>query len=163
MDNVLVGLGSNLGNKLININDTIEQIKKIPDTKLILKSKIIETKSVGFNSFNFFNCVILIQTSLNPFEFHKYSQEIEFNNGKKQRERSEGFKDRNIDIDILIWEKTKVKTKFLQLPHPEVFKRKFVLHSIIELTKNNEFIKNCANWNFFYNLCGGNEFFEQVS
>mgnify|MGYP006151205785 FL=1 len=163
MDNVLVGLGSNLGNKLNNIKNTIHLINKFPNTKVELQSQIIESKSIGFDSYNFFNCVILVQTTLNPFEFQQYTKQIEFYNGKQFRERTEEYKDRIIDIDLLIWEKTIINTRFLQLPHPELFKRKFVLHSINELTKHNEFIKNYANWDFFYNLCDGNEFFVAIS
>jgi 2-amino-4-hydroxy-6-hydroxymethyldihydropteridine diphosphokinase len=163
MDNVLLGLGSNLGNKLQHIKDTIRDIASLPNTTIILQSNIIETQSVGFNTFNFYNAVILIQTSLNPFEFHQFTKEIENTNGKIQRARSEGFKDRNIDIDLLLWGKTIVNTQNLQLPHPEILNRKFVLHSIIELSKTNEFVKNCVNWDFFYNLCQGNEIFTIVS
>ena len=163
MDNVLVGLGSNLGNKLNNIKNTIHLINKFPNTKVELQSQIIESKSIGFDSYNFFNCVILVQTTLNPFEFQQYTKQIEFYNGKQFRERTEEYKDRIIDIDLLIWEKTIINTRFLQLPHPELFKRKFVLHSILELSKTNDFIKNCVNWDFFYNLCDGNEFFVAIS
>ena len=163
MDNVLVGLGSNLGNKLQHINEAINEIAKIPNTTIIVQSNIIETESVGFNTFNFYNCVILIQTSLNPFEFHQFTKGIENTKGKIQRARSEDFNDRNIDIDLLLWEKTTVNSQNLQLPHPEILNRKFVLHSILELSKTNDFIKNCVNWDFFYNLCQGNEIFNIVS
>ena len=54
---------------------------------------------------------------------------------------AEEFKDRNIDIDLLLWEKTIVNTQNLQLPHPEILNRKFVLHYILELSKTNDFIK----------------------
>jgi 2-amino-4-hydroxy-6-hydroxymethyldihydropteridine diphosphokinase len=163
MDYVLVGLGSNLGNKFQNINDAISEISKIPQTIIVLQSRIIESQSVGFKTFNFYNSVILIRTNLNPFKLLELTKGIEVSKGKVLRSRNEGFMDRNIDIDLLFWEKTIINTRNLQLPHPELFKRKFVLHSILEMSPTNDFIKNCVNWNFFYNLCEGNEIFNIVS
>lgn len=163
MDNVLLGLGSNLGDKKQNIINAIKEISKIPFTQIVDQSSVINSSSVGFNTFDFYNCVIIVKTNMHPFEFQRLTKNIEFKFGKKSRRRNEGFVDRIIDIDVLVWQDIRINTPNLILPHPEILNRKFVLFSLKELALRNEFVNNCENWNFFYNLCHDKENFSIIT
>ena len=126
-----LGLGSNLGDKLEFITEAIDQISKLKSVEIVRTSSMITTKPYGkTDQPDFINCVIELDTDLLPEELLKKCLYIENQLG---RIRNEKWGPRTIDIDLLFYEDTILKSELLVLPHPELHKREFVLISLNEL------------------------------
>ena len=110
MHKVYLGLGSNLGDKEENIRKAIALIGERVG-EVVRQSSLIETEPWGYESENkFLNGVILVETTLSPRQLLKATQKIERELGKKKvhaTKRSQDsslYKDRPIDIDILLYD-----------------------------------------------------------
>lgn len=121
-----LSIGSNLGDRDKNIKLALQKIPKLKNTKIISVSRIIETKPVGGppHQNKFLNAVLKINTRLLPFELLKRLQAIEGELGRKKTVR---FGPRIIDLDILLYGNKIIKRKNLEIPHPRMFEREFVL------------------------------------
>ena len=98
----------------------------------MLKSSIYETKSWGFNSNNFYNICILLESTLTPELILNKILTIEKDMGRLKT--TDQYSDRCIDIDILFFDNMIVNSKSLEIPHPRIQLRKFVLTPMLELT-----------------------------
>lgn len=120
-----LGLGSNLGERLDNIKRSINLLLINPNIKLIACSNIYETAPVGGPEQGpFLNACISIYTAFPPVSLLREMQHVE---NAMKRIRAVKWGPRIIDLDLLIYEKTIVNTPFLQLPHPRITERDFVL------------------------------------
>ena len=148
-----LSLGSNLGNKLDNLQQAIDLIdEKIGSITKI--SSVYKTASWGFESDYFYNSCIQVSTGLNP---EKLIQTIHFIEQTLGRERSseKEYQARIIDIDILLFDTEIIFSKELIVPHKEMLKRKFVLVPLaeiapdfvhpIEKTRLKICLKNCTD------------------
>jgi 2-amino-4-hydroxy-6-hydroxymethyldihydropteridine diphosphokinase len=153
MHKVYLGLGSNLGDREENICKAISLIDERVG-KVLRQSSLIETEPWGFESSNrFLNGVILCETTLSPREVLKATQKIERELGRKKKSKVEGrrskvegqkptangqqpranYKDRPIDIDILLYDDWKVDEPDLKIPHPLMLERDFVMTPLKEI------------------------------
>jgi len=128
---VYFSIGSNKGNRSGLINEAIDKIDIIIG-KVVLKSSIYETKSWGFNSNNFYNICILLESTLAPELILNKILTIEKDMGRLKT--TDQYSDRCIDIDILFFDNMIVNSKSLEIPHPRIQLRKFVLTPMLELT-----------------------------
>ncbi len=129
MDRVYLGFGSNLGNKLSNIKKAIKFIKKASKIKKI--SPIYRTEPVGYKKQDWFlNCVVEAETGLHPLKLLSFLKSIE---KKLKRKKTVKNGPRTIDIDILFYGDKIVKTEKLEIPHPRMHKRLFVLEPLSKL------------------------------
>jgi len=120
-----IGLGTNLGNRLINLKRSLELILLLPGIHLEACSNIYETKPVGGPEQGpFLNACISVKSKLAPVELLQAMLAIEH---KMKRIRAARWGPRIIDLDLLVYEKTTVNTPVLQLPHPRLKERDFVL------------------------------------
>ena len=131
MSKVYFSIGSNKGNRSGLINEAIDKIDIIIG-KGVLKSSIYETKSWGFNSNNFYNICILLESTLTPELILNKILTIEKDMGRLKT--TDQYSDRCIDIDILFFDNRIVNSKSLEIPHPRIQLRKFVLTPMLELT-----------------------------
>jgi len=131
MSKVYFSIGSNKGNRSGLINEAIDKIDIIIG-KVVLKSSIYETKSWGFNSNNFYNICILLESTLTPELILNKILTIEKDMGRLKT--TDQYSDRYIDIDILFFDNMIVNSKSLEIPHPRIQLRKFVLIPMLELT-----------------------------
>ena len=131
MSKVYFSIGSNKGNRSGLINEAIDKIDIIIG-KVVLKSSIYETKSWGFNSNNFYNICILLESTLTPELILNKILTIEKDMGRFKT--TDQYSDRCIDIDILFFDNMIVNSKSLEIPHPRIQLRKFVLTPMLELT-----------------------------
>lgn len=131
MSKVYFSIGSNKGNRSGLINEAIDKIDIIIG-KVVLKSSIYETKSWGFNSNNFYNICILLESTLAPELILNKILTIEKDMGRLKT--TDQYSDRCIDIDILFFDNRIVNSKSLEIPHPRIQLRKFVLTPMLELT-----------------------------
>ncbi|MCL7765131.1 2-amino-4-hydroxy-6-hydroxymethyldihydropteridine diphosphokinase [Polaribacter sp. Z014] len=126
-----LSLGTNQGNKLENLQNAINLIAD--DIGGILKiSSIYKTPSWGFDGNDFYNICIKVSTNQQPEALMSSLLKIENELGR-QRSTKEGYQDRNIDIDILLFEDHIIFSKTLIVPHSKMLQRKFVLIPLSEI------------------------------
>ncbi len=131
MSKIYVGLGSNLGDKKLNItNATILLGSLMGDLKVL--SSLYETEPWGFRSDNkFLNAVVLLETNIEPQMCLEMAKAIEREMGRVYTH--EGYEDRLIDVDILLYDDRVIRTETLTLPHPLMHERDFVLKPMVEI------------------------------
>tara|TARA_Y100000389_G_C17370414_1_gene468711 strand:+ start:183 stop:656 length:474 start_codon:yes stop_codon:yes gene_type:complete len=127
---VYFSIGSNKGNRSGLINEAIDKID-IAIGRVELKSNIYETKSWGFNSNNFYNICLLIESSISPDLILNKILIIEKEMGRLKT--GDQYNDRCVDIDILFVDDIIVNSKNLIIPHPRIQLRKFVLTPMLDL------------------------------
>lgn len=128
---VILSIGSNKGNRLENIKKCIELIhSKI--AVVISVSKVYETPSWGFESDAFYNCAVLVHTTKTPEKILEEVLSVEKELGRI-RNNSNEYQAREIDIDIITFDEKIIKTETLEIPHPRMQDRLFVLKPIQDL------------------------------
>ena len=131
---VMVSLGSNQGNRLALIESCIDLIHN--EVAVVVKvSKIYETPAWGFESEPFYNCVLLLHTSKSPQKLLNQLLKVEKKLGRVRNQVAE-YQPRPIDIDILTFDEDVVATETLQIPHPLLQKRMFVMQPLLDLDRN---------------------------
>ena len=120
-----IALGSNKGDKFKNLQAAVDAIyKDIGNIKMI--SKVYKSPAFGFKSDDFFNCCLVLESYLEAQKVLETLLEIENSLGRT-RTKNNTYEARTIDLDIVFAEGNIINTKRLQVPHPEMSKRKFVL------------------------------------
>ena len=129
-----IGIGSNLGDKVSQCEEAISDILKADRHKLLARSSLFKTKPIGYTSQDWFiNAVIKIETDLDPFELLQNLKGIESLLGRKETVR---WGPRTIDLDILFFDEKEIQTDELQIPHPRLQERQFVLIPLAEIDRH---------------------------
>jgi len=129
-----IGIGSNLGDKLDYCEKAISEILKTDRQKLLAKSSFYKTQPIGYTSQDWFvNGAIKIETDLEAHELLQTLKAIE-----SQLGRAEAFRwgPQTIDLDILFFDDVEIRTERLQIPHPFIQDRQFVLVPLAEIDRN---------------------------
>ena len=132
---VYLGLGSNLGDRRQNIEQAIVLIGERVGT-VVRQSSLIETEPWGFESDNrFLNGVVCCMTQLSPRQVLRATQQIERILGRRHKTppNARRYSDRPIDIDILLYDQLTVQEPDLQIPHPLMQQRAFVMIPLREI------------------------------
>ncbi len=128
---VILLLGSNLGDRLSNLNEAYNKISE-STREILISSSIYETEPWGFQHKNLFlNQVLVVNTDLSPESLLHLLFNIEKELGRKRRQKS--FQARIIDIDILFYDDLIISTNELEIPHPKLHERRFVLEPLNEI------------------------------
>jgi 2-amino-4-hydroxy-6-hydroxymethyldihydropteridine diphosphokinase len=128
---ILLGLGSNMGNRENNIKLAIRKLAAHPRIFIDKVSSLYETKPVGMvDQPDFLNLVISINTNLTPYGLLAECLHTEFELGRIRNLR---WGPRNIDIDILIYHNRVIQDEVLEIPHPRLHERSFVLIPLEEI------------------------------
>ncbi len=131
MRKAVIGIGSNIGDRMAYIDMSVEMLNHIPSVKVLRRASIYETSPWGYvNQENFYNTVIEVETALSPNALLGVCLGIEAGIGRI-REIKNG--PRVIDLDLLLYEGSESTTAELTLPHPRMFERDFVLIPLKEL------------------------------
>jgi 2-amino-4-hydroxy-6-hydroxymethyldihydropteridine diphosphokinase len=126
-----IGIGSNLGDKADQCEKAISEILKVDRHKLLAKSSFFKTQPMGYTSQDWFvNGVIKIETNLEPIDLLRTLKTIESNLGRLKTFRRGP---RLIDLDILFFDEREIQTEELQVPHPLIHERQFVLIPLAEI------------------------------
>ncbi|SHI91821.1 2-amino-4-hydroxy-6-hydroxymethyldihydropteridine diphosphokinase [Algibacter luteus] len=126
-----IALGSNKGDKFKNLQNAVNAIYlEIGAIKLI--SKVYKSPALGFDGEDFFNCCLVLESYLEPQKVLETLLKIETTLGRI-RTQSEAYEARTIDLDIVFAEAEIINTNSLQVPHPEMTKRKFVLKPLNDI------------------------------
>ncbi|MCD7923564.1 MAG: 2-amino-4-hydroxy-6-hydroxymethyldihydropteridine diphosphokinase [Bacteroides sp.] len=130
---VYLGLGTNLGDKEANLHAAVQKINERVG-KVISLSAFYATAPWGFSSENsFLNAACCIESELPPLEILKETQAIERELGRMKKSVGGNYSDRLIDIDILLYGDLILHTPELELPHPLMTERRFVMEPLIEI------------------------------
>jgi len=130
---VFLALGSNLGDKQKNIEETLGKIEERIG-KVTTLSAFYITEPVGFHSVHqFINCVCEVGTNLDILTLFSITQEIEKEMGRSSKSRDGQYADRIIDIDLIIADNLILSTPELTIPHPSFHLRDFVLTPLCEI------------------------------
>jgi len=126
-----IGLGSNLGDKLLNIKRALELLSKEDGMRLLRVSPLYCTSPIGPQDQDWFiNCVSSMETQIEPLRLLEAILKVEEEMGRV-RERPWG--PRIIDLDILFYGELIYDSFELKIPHPEAHKRAFVLIPLMDL------------------------------
>lgn len=129
MDEVLLGLGSNVGRPLDNLREAVFRLHEICLVSRV--SSIYRTEPVGNADQDWFlNCAVVIETSLDPHELLDRLLRIETAMGRVRTIRNGP---RIIDIDILLAGDRSISTAGLTVPHPRMHERAFALYPSAEI------------------------------
>lgn len=124
-----MGLGSNLGDRAGNIERALELLGS--GVRLLERSSLYETEPVGMKDQpRFLNMVCAGETELGPQALLDFAKGIEKGMGRVGTVR---FGPRLIDIDILFYDELVIDTPILQIPHPRLTQRAFVLVPLAEI------------------------------
>ena len=130
MNNAYLLTGSNLGDRLANLN-TAKALIDLHCGKTTRFSSVYETAAWGkIDQPSFLNQALEIETTLHPKELIKKVLKVEKLLGRK---RTEKYGPRIIDVDIIFFNNEIIKKHFLAIPHPEVQNRRFALVPLSEL------------------------------
>ena len=131
LSKVYISLGSNKGDKFKNLQEAVNAIH-LKVGNIIIISKVYKSQALGFESDDFLNACLTLETTLKAKNLLKELLAIEKSLGRI-RAKQKGYQARTIDLDILFFEDKIVHTKTLQIPHPELHKRKFVLRPLNDI------------------------------
>ena len=128
---VFIGLGSNLGERESMIRLALEDLSRLPETKLLRASSLYDTEPVGeVDQPNFLNAVAQLETQLSARQLLWNLLLIEKRLG---RVRTRRWGPRTMDLDLLLYGDEVIEDSDLRVPHPELAQRSFVLVPLIEL------------------------------
>ncbi len=130
MKTAFLGLGSNIGDRETNLRDAVQRLES-DEIRMLRRSALYETAPQGLLDQPWFlNAVAEIETSLFPMQLLSRVREIERQMGRR-RVTPKG--PRNIDIDILFYGRSVIATQELEVPHPRIAQRRFVLEPLAEI------------------------------
>lgn len=127
---VFVGLGANLGDMGNALLQALKAMAQLPHTQLCAVSSLYSSAPVDATGPDYLNAVAQLQTQLPPQAFLQALQTIELAAG---RERPYRNAPRTLDLDVLLWGTEQLQTSTLQVPHPRMYERAFVLLPLAEL------------------------------
>ncbi len=131
MEDVFLGIGTNLGDRERNLIDTLRMIREDIGT-IQASSSVYETEPWGFESEDrFLNMVVKLTTGLTPHLLLDKTEWIELLLGRIRNEKK--YSSRVIDIDILFYGNQVIDEDNLKIPHPRMRERRFVLVPLCEI------------------------------
>lgn len=127
---IYLSLGSNLGDRAAQIEKALTRLSE-EGVRITKRSSLYETEPVEFHKQGWFlNCAVEAETILTPKQLLRVVRDIEKELGRKRVVRSGP---RTLDIDILIYDDVLMSGKDLEIPHPRMSHRRFVLIPMVEI------------------------------
>lgn len=131
MAEVYIGLGSNMGQRIRNLEQAIKRLAACTGVFLIERSPYYETEPQGGPPQpRYINAALGIKTNLSPHELLAKTQEIENSMGRIRKQR---WGPRTVDIDILLYDDLIIQEEALKIPHPSMHLRQFVLEPLCDI------------------------------
>jgi 2-amino-4-hydroxy-6-hydroxymethyldihydropteridine diphosphokinase len=152
MASLFIGIGSNQGDKIVMIREAIREISA-QIGKITRCSSIYESAAWGYQSDNrFYNLVIALDSDENPNDILVKLKQIETQFGRLPK-KGISYEDRPIDLDILEYENHVLKTEKLEIPHPKIAERLFVLVPFQEIAPDWKFKANSKTVKLMLETC----------
>jgi 2-amino-4-hydroxy-6-hydroxymethyldihydropteridine diphosphokinase len=131
-----VGLGSNLGDPVRQVETALEELDRLPQTRLVKRSSLYRTAPEGYaHQPDFINAVARLETGLPAERLLDELQALEARHG---RTRSFPNAPRTLDLDLLLYGSLALNTERLTVPHPRMREREFVLAPLREIAPDLE-------------------------
>jgi len=132
--NAFIGLGSNLGDREASLRAALDRLAALPLTRLVRESSLMETEPVDSpeGAGLFLNGVAWIETSLAPLELLEALLAIERELGRDRKGQPRNAP-RTIDLDLLLYGEQVIDQPELQVPHPRMSEREFVLWPLLQI------------------------------
>ncbi len=126
-----IGLGSNLANPAVQVQTAIADIEKLVAVQLINCSSLYKSPPMGpQDQPDYINAVVEIETDLSAHDLLDHLQMIELQHG---RVRQRHWGERTLDLDLLVFGDSRINDARLQVPHPGIAQRSFVLYPLAEI------------------------------
>ncbi len=126
-----IGAGANLGEPIRQIRQALDELKKSPGVKFLAASSLYRTQPVGpIAQPPFINAVFALECGMSPQDLLVLLLRIEQKMGRVRRER---WGPRVIDLDLLFYDDMVISEQGLEVPHPRLHERRFVLTPLAEL------------------------------
>lgn len=125
-----IGMGANLGDARDTVTQAIALIGKLPQTQLAATSSLFSTAPIDAGGDDYVNAVVKINTRLQPMELLQALQALEQDFGRQRPYRNAP---RTLDLDILLYGDQAISTEVLEIPHPRMTQRAFVLIPLLEI------------------------------
>jgi len=148
-----IGIGSNLGDPVVQVQEAFEELDAIPDSVLVARSSLYSSKPMGpADQPDYVNAVAALDTLLSPEELLKVLRKIEDRQGRERG--GEKWGPRILDLDLLLYGKKKINKADLTVPHPGLHERDFVIIPLAEIAGDlnipgrgqlHSLIKSCEN------------------
>ena len=133
MTRIFVGLGSNLGDREGTLRAAVGRLRGLPETDVVRMSSLRDTDPVGYrNQPRFLNGVVELETTLAPRALLAALLELEAAFGR-DRGTVPPQGPRTLDLDLLLYGQDRIDEPGLQVPHPRLQERRFVLEPLAEL------------------------------
>ena len=127
-----IALGSNLGDRELNLLRAIAEVGKLPESRVTALSSFYETSPVGnVNQNVFYNAVLRLSTRLDARSLLTHMLRIEDETFKRVRTIHQG--PRRIDLDLLLYGNRTINEEYLVVPHPRLAERRFVLQPLCDI------------------------------
>ena len=131
-----VGIGSNLDDPRAHVTSAFDELDKLPQTRVVRKSSLYRSAPVGYAAQpDFVNAVAQLETALPAERLLDELQDLEARHG---RTRSFTNAPRTLDLDVLLYGDLRIATHALQVPHPRMHERAFVLEPLLEIAPHLE-------------------------
>jgi 2-amino-4-hydroxy-6-hydroxymethyldihydropteridine diphosphokinase len=126
-----LGLGSNLGDRLTNLQTAVDALQGEPGLRVIASSRVWETVPVGGPPQpDYLNAVLRVETELSARDLLDIARRVEARLGRVRKER---WGARAIDVDVLLFDEDVIAEPDLEVPHPRLSQRAFVVLPLLEL------------------------------
>lgn len=128
-----IGIGSNTGDRLAYLQAAVDALLAHPGIRPVAVSSVVETEPWGFDSPDLFlNAVIGIKWTGKALDLLAVLLSVETQLGRVRTE-TERYASRTIDLDLLLFEQEVINSEQLEVPHPRMHERRFVLEPLNEL------------------------------
>ena len=126
-----VALGANLADPAVQVRAALEALTQLPESRLLRASSLYRTTPIGIHGQpDFINAVAALKTRLTPHALLNALFVIEAQFGRR---RDYHHAPRTLDLDLLLYDTEALDTPNLQLPHPRMHLRAFVLAPLLEI------------------------------
>ncbi|MGP5017871.1 2-amino-4-hydroxy-6-hydroxymethyldihydropteridine diphosphokinase [Vreelandella alkaliphila] len=126
-----IGLGSNLDDPVSQIRQALRELDTLPLCQLVAQSSLYATRPIGpQDQPDFINAVAALETTLSPLALLDQLQGLE---QRHRRRRLRHWGPRTLDLDLLLYDQDTIARPRLQVPHPHMHERAFVLAPLEEL------------------------------
>ena len=127
-----IALGSNIGDRELNLLRAVAEIGRLPESRVTALSSFYETSPVGnVKQASFYNAVLKLSTGLPPRTLLTHLLRIETDSFKRTRTVVNG--PRSMDLDLLLYGTRILSEEDLIVPHPRMMERRFVLQPLCEI------------------------------
>ena len=134
VEDIYIGIGSNLGDSVCIVHDAINHLGNISKTELIKSSSLYLSEPVGdIAQDDYVNAVVALKTSLQPTDLLLELQAIE-HAFYRQRNSELRWGPRTLDLDIILYGNRTISDSHLTVPHPEMQNRLFILKPLLEIS-----------------------------